>query len=149
MPILKLLNNFFSELYDVQKEMSFTNIQKINNRRIYRLMIKGNFQQITSDLELNNLLPKHLLNSAENKRAYLVGAFLSGGSINSIEGNNHHLEIRSTKVNYLRLIQKILHEFNISMSILQRKNIYMLYIKRNMDISDFLKIIGANEAMQQ
>jgi DNA-binding protein WhiA len=149
MPILKLLNAFFGELYDVQKEMSFTNIQKINNRRIYRLMIKGNFQQMSSDLELHSISPHHLLNSTENRRAYLVGSFLSGGSINSVEGNSHHLEIRSTKVNYLRLVQKILHEFNISMSLLQRKNIYILYIKKNIDISDFLKIIGANEAMQE
>jgi DNA-binding protein WhiA len=148
MPVLKLLNGFFGELYNVQKEISFTSIQKINNRRIYRLMIRGNFQQITSDLQLNDSYPVGVLSTIENKRAYLVGAFLSGGSINSFETNNHHLEIRSTKINYLRLVQKLLNEFKISMSLLKRKNNYLLYIKKNIDISDFLKIVGANEAMQ-
>jgi DNA-binding protein WhiA len=45
------------------------------------------------------------------------------------------------------LLQKILDQFNISVTLLKRKNHYVLYIKKASDVSDFLKIIGANNCM--
>jgi DNA-binding protein WhiA len=124
-------------------------VQKINNRRIYKLTLEGNFEQINSDLQLNEIYPKQILGNSINVRAYLAGAFLSGGSINSVEKSNYHLEIRSSKLQYLRLIQKLLQPFNISITLLKRKNNYVLYIKKAANVSDFLKIIGANSAMMQ
>jgi DNA-binding protein WhiA len=97
---------------------------------------------------LNSPTPNNILKTSVDQRAYLVGAFLSGGSINSIDKSIYHLEIRSNKINYLRLIQRILEKFNISISLLKRRNNYVLYIKKATDVSDFLKIIGANNAMQ-
>jgi DNA-binding protein WhiA len=100
-------------------------------------------------LELDAKEPIRLLAKIIDQRAYLVGAFLSGGSISSIEKSIYHLEIRSTKINYLRLIQKLLEQFNVSISLLKRRNIFVLYIKKATDVSDFLKIIGANHSMYE
>jgi DNA-binding protein WhiA len=146
---VKLLNHFFEHLYDTKRNISFTEINKLNNRRTYRLIIHGNFKQITSDLQLNSTVLNNVLKTIIDQRAYLAGAFLSGGSINSIDKSIYHLEIRSNKIKYLRLIQKILNKFNISISLLKRKNNFVLYIKKATDVSDFLKIIGANNAMQE
>jgi DNA-binding protein WhiA len=132
----------------VKHNISFTEISRLNNRRTYRLIIDGNFKQIANDLQLNSLTPNNILKTIVDQRAYLVGAFLSGGSINSIDKSVYHLEIRSSKINYLRLVQKILEKFNISISLLKRRNNFVLYIKKATDVSDFLKIIGANNAMQ-
>ncbi|OAV63197.1 hypothetical protein Barb6_03941 [Bacteroidales bacterium Barb6] len=141
------MNHFFDQLYDVNRMISFTEIQKINQRRIYKLSIQGNFDQITADLQLNTAQPDMILNSDANKRAYLVGAFLSGGSISSIDKSQYHLEIRSNKIPYLRLLQKLLGEFNITVTMLNRKRTSVIYIKKASEVSDFLKIIGANEGM--
>jgi DNA-binding protein WhiA len=93
--------------------------------------------------------PKHVLGNDTNQRAYLIGAFLSGGSISSIDKSIYHLEIRSNKINYLRLVQKILNQFQISITLLKRKDNYVIYIKKAIDVSDFLKIIGANHSMYE
>ncbi|GHU32233.1 hypothetical protein FACS1894166_05140 [Bacilli bacterium] len=144
-----MINNFVEELYTTDKEISFTDVNKLNNRRTYKLSIKGNFRQISTDLQLNESYPTSILKNINDQRAYLVGAFLSGGSISSINKSVYHLEIRSSKANYLRLLQKLLVRFHISISMLKRKDHYVLYIKKATDISDFLKIIGAKNGMQQ
>jgi DNA-binding protein WhiA len=109
----------------------------------------GNFDQMRSDLELDVNTPKHIISTAIAKRAYVAGAFLSGGSISSIDKSVYHLEIRSNKIKYLRTIQTILTNFNVSITLLPRRYGYVLYVKRANDVSDFLKIIGANQAMQE
>ena len=60
------------------------------------------YQKILEDKELNFCKNEQL------KSAYLVGAFLSGGSISDISKPFYHLEIRSTNPKYLRFIQQIL-----------------------------------------
>jgi DNA-binding protein WhiA len=109
----------------------------------------GDFKLISHDLCLNLKEPTNLLKGTIDQRAYLVGAFLSGGSISSIEKSVYHLEIRSTKINYLRLIQKLLLNFNVPITLLKRKNGFVLYIKKAVNVSDFLKIIGANNSMYE
>jgi DNA-binding protein WhiA len=49
----------------------------------------------------------------------------------------------------LRLIQKILLKFNISSTLLKREKGFVLYIKKAVDVSDFLKIVGANRCMHE
>lgn len=124
----------------------FSEVKKINNRRDYILNISGNFNQIMNDLGMNSK-PVEVIKSTNQKRGFLVGAFLSGGSANSADNKQYHLELRSNNVSYLLFIQTILKEFNISMALMTRRNKYVLYIKKSYDISDFLKLMGANNCM--
>jgi len=134
-------------LFSITKSFSFTDVKKINNKRTYYLDFTSDFKNIIDKLELF-IKPKKIIDNDYKKRAYLAGAFLSGGSISSLDKKMYHLEIRSTNVDYLRIIQKLLLSFNISISLSKRSYSYVLYIKRSEDISDFLKIIGAYENMQ-
>jgi DNA-binding protein WhiA len=147
--IIKLIASFFKQLYDVKYIFSYTAIKSLNQHRTYKLTVTGNFKQINKDLELGLKTPNQIIKKIINRRAYLVGAFLSGGSISSIDKSIYHLEIRSTKINYLRLIQKVLLDFNISITLLRRQKNFVLYIKKANDVSDFLKIIGANNCMHE
>ncbi|MDR0985647.1 MAG: DNA-binding protein WhiA [Mycoplasmataceae bacterium] len=148
LPTIKLISAFLSELFKVHKKILVSKEKALNKHRAYKLLFNINHKEAVDSLQLNETYPKRILKNSIDKRAYLVGAFLSGGSIGSIDKSQYHLEIRSNKLNYLRLIQKLLHEFNLSITLLQRKNTYVLYIKKAIDVSDFLKIIGANVAMQ-
>ena len=60
---------------------------------------------------------------------YFAGIFVSSGSISNLDSSSYHLEIRHI------LFNKI-----------QNKNHFVLYLKRNDLISDFLQIIGANKS---
>ena len=44
-------------------------------------------------------------------------------------------------------MQRLLNEFDLNAKILLREKKYMIYIKDSDDISDFLKIVGANQAV--
>ncbi len=144
--IIKFMSDLFTELYDVKKSVMFTGINKINNHRVYMLRVTGNFQQITTDSGLLKK-PVDVIKTTAQMKGFLVGAFLSGGSISSSTDRRYHLEIRSNNVAYLLFIQTILNKFNISIALSQRRNGYFLYIKKSYDISDFLKLIGANNCM--
>lgn len=144
--IVRFIDKIFSELFPIKKQIMFSNIHKINNRRDYILSINGNFDQIINDLGMNKK-PIEVIKSQNQKRGFLVGAFLSGGSISSISDKKYHLEIRSSNIAYLLFIQTIMQTFDISIALLQRRKGYILYIKKSYDISDFLKLIGANNCM--
>jgi DNA-binding protein WhiA len=144
-----LISSLLKQQYKIKQQIGYSQIQKINNSRIYQILIESNLNKIRKDLKLDAIIPDEFIQNPIAKRSFIIGAFLSGGSISSIDKSVYHLEIRSTKIQYLRIAQKILADFNISISILSRRYVYVLYIKRATDISDFLKIIGAKQAMQE
>lgn len=99
-----------------------------------------------SQSELNT----KLLNLHCCKRAYVAGAFLSGGSISDLSQKKYwyHLEIRSENYKYLLFIQSILvKNFNLYVVLYRRNLQYILYIKKASQISDFLKLVNATECL--
>lgn len=144
--IVRFISNIFSDLFDVDKKIMYSNIKSINNKRDYILSINGNFDQIINDLGIYQK-PVDVIKTDAQMKGVLVGAFLSGGSVSSVNDRRYHLELRSNNISYLLFIQTILKKFNISIALLQRRKSYFLYIKKSYDISDFLKLIGANNCM--
>jgi DNA-binding protein WhiA len=108
------------------------------------LTIKSKHQQIFKDLMIDFNKQKY---SLEEIKGFIIGAFLSSGSISSLNDKNYHLEIRSANYKFLLFIQRIIKKFHISISLIKRRNKYILYLKKTRDISDFLKIVGAYESM--
>lgn len=80
------------------------------------------------------------------KRAYLRGAFLGGGSVNDPEGT-YHMEIVSSRATQAQAMQRLLADFGITAKICRRKNAYVLYLKDGGQIVEFLKHIGAHQAL--
>lgn len=146
--IIEFLARAFINLYDVKVK---TNIQKnvtnINGQTNY-LDIVGNFEQIETDLSLNKKYTNSICLLECCKRAYIAGAFLAGGSINSLDAKFYHLEIRSTDWEYLFFQQKMLISFGIYPVLTKHsKKQFILYLKKVNQISDFLKLIGAGNCM--
>lgn len=82
------------------------------------------------------------------KRSFLLGGFLSGGSI-YFSGNqsNYHFEIRSANLEYLELIGKFLNYFKIETHVLKFRNTHKIYFKKSECISDLLKLFNATTTM--
>lgn len=147
--IIRFLEQTFKYLYDVKTEIYISDkVSNINGLTNY-VDISGNFDQMESDLGLNNSELRDEVAKLECcKRAYAAGAFLAGGSINSLESSSHHLEIRSSDWEYLFFIQKMLISFGIYAVLTKHtKKQYIVYIKKVNQISDFLKLIGAGNCM--
>ena len=148
--ISRFITTTLNEIYHLEHELSYSELNNFYKKRTYRLIIKDQrFEKILEELSVFDETHRNVVNSNETKRSFLVGAFLSGGSISDINKSIYHLEIRSSKITYLRFIQTLLSDFSISITLLKRRYTNVLYIKKANDISDFLKIIGATNSMQK
>ncbi len=82
------------------------------------------------------------------KKGFLIGAFLSSGSIYfPSKKSSYHFEIRSSNLKYLNKIKEILSYFNINSSIINYRNNYKIYFKKSEYLSDILKIFEAEESL--
>lgn len=151
--IARFVIRITKKLYNLkvlQINFNHTNPSNIYTRKKYNIKFVGNFQQIISDLDLNNINLN--LNNLElkNAKAFLIGAFISGGSINSPQNGDYHLEFQSFDINYLILLNEILNVFNITnkkKKIKKRRNKYFLYLKKSETIADVLKFMGVTETL--
>ena len=147
--IQDFIANIFEQLYLVNITKLQSEINKINGLRTYLLIVEGNFEQMQNDLLLNQKNKELLLLEQCCRRAYVTGAFLSAGSISSLEKTGYHLELRSYHLQYLRSIQNLLLEFKISSTIHKRGNQYFLYVKKSEQISDFLRLVSVFETFSE
>ncbi|WP_018921918.1 DNA-binding protein WhiA [Salsuginibacillus kocurii] len=81
------------------------------------------------------------------KRAYLRGAFLAGGSINHPETSSYHLEVFSLYEEHNRSLADLMNAFSLQPKTLERKKGFIIYIKESEQISEFLNIVGAHQAL--
>lgn len=142
-------------IYKIIKEIYHTNISVIvrNQRRfrvkqIYILEIKENILNILEDLSIykdgKKIDPQdYLLETKEDKIAFIQGLFLACGSINDPATSGYHLEFVVPLKKDAIYIQKVLKDLKLSSKILKRSNHYMIYLKNAEQISDLIKMFNA------
>lgn len=82
------------------------------------------------------------------KRTVLQTAFLTSGFINSPK-KSYHLEIATHKKHVFSDILSVAEELGIQMKTIQRQNKYVMYLKNNELICDFLGVIGIKRGLFQ
>ena len=91
--------------------------------------------------------PAYIVGANEEIRAYLRGVFLCCGSINDPKTSRYHMELLISTPEEAVFVQKLLNVFDLNAKILNRDKGYMIYLKEAEKISDFIKILGANNAV--
>jgi len=91
-------------------------------------------------------IDKNLVKRRCDKKAWLRGAFLAGGSICNPEGN-YHLEIITNDLLLAENITELLNSFGLKAKISRRKNFHVIYLKESEHIVEFLALIGAHQAL--
>lgn len=81
----------------------------------------------------------------KNVTYYFSGIFLSSGSISNLQSSSYHLEIWFKNEDNCNQILEFAKK-HISFNKIKNKNNYILYLKKNEAISDFLQIIGAQKS---
>lgn len=95
---------------------------------------------------------KRLINTDEKKRAYIRGAFLGGGSCMLPTGANatsYHLEIVFFNKRTAQDFCDLLVEMELIAKLVERKETFVVYIKSKETISDFLALVGAENALKK
>lgn len=85
------------------------------------------------------------LQSEEERRAYLAGAFLGGGSVSRPQ-SDYHLEMVTQSARFAEEIVKVMKTFRMKAKLTDRKNDYIVYIKDGDEVSGFLQIVGASQS---
>ncbi|MCI8540074.1 MAG: DNA-binding protein WhiA [Erysipelotrichaceae bacterium] len=147
--ILKLLK----EHYQVSSQLSVLRKMKLKKNNIYVLRVNSQVTHILNDLQImdeEGLRPHPKADLVAKEccaRAYLAGAFLASGSINSPQTVNYHLEMSANSKEQADFLIQLMKRFAIIAKYIKRRKQDVIYVKASDKISDFLRCIGANEAL--
>lgn len=94
------------------------------------------------------IIPAEWLRPLENRRAFLRGAFLGGGSVNKPQ-SDYHLEFMTSDKLYAERIVSVLRQFRITARITDRKGEYIVYVKEGDGVTTCLQVMGASGAMME
>lgn len=149
----KRIYKLVKERYDVTTQLSVIKKMKLKKNNIYVIRIENKAMEILKDLEIftDKGLQEHpssrMLRKECCARAYLAGAFLAGGSVNSPNKANYHLEISTNHEALAKFIQKLMVRFDLPAKYIKRRNQDVVYLKASDKIGDFLRYIGASDAV--
>lgn len=90
--------------------------------------------------------PTHLLTNDCCKRAYLRGAFISGGFVND-PNKAYHLEFVCNDEVSGEMIIELLYDFGVEAKMVARKKYFVVYVKDADTIQDILNVLDAHKAL--
>lgn len=151
--IAKRVYKLLKDTYHVETQLSVIKKMKLKKNNAYVLRVTNKAMEILRDLEIysDRGLQDHpsakMLRKECCARAYLAGAFMAGGSVNSPNKANYHLEISTNDEELAKFIQKLMVRFNLPAKLIKRRSQEVVYLKASDKISDFLRCIGASDAV--
>ena len=145
---------FIKNLYNTELKIETKDNANFSKKELVVMNIDNNVDSILKDLgfidtEGNILLtpPTYIVGANEEIRAYLRGVFLCCGSINDPKTSRYHMELLISTPDEAVFVQKLLNIFDLNAKILNRDKGYMIYLKEAEKISDYIKILGAHNAV--
>lgn len=152
--IARRIYTLIKDNYPVTLEVLVRKKMKLKKNNIYIVRLKEQVRDLLKDLEIMDdslkvirKITPTIFKLEQEKRAYLRGAFLAGGSINNPETSSYHLEISNVHKDHNTSLSELLNSFGLKSKTLERKHGYIVYIKEAEKITEFLSIIGAHNAL--
>lgn len=143
--VARRMFNLLKRIYGVNIKLTIRTQKKFLVKKIYLLQITEKVNTIK--LDVDNIYKNILTFSDEEQISFLKGVFLATGSINDPAKSKYHLEFLIDNEEYAKIVDKLLKHFRFSSKILKREKGYMVYLKQAEEISDFIKLIGAINAL--
>jgi len=154
-PVSRAAVRLLRELYQVEIEPFVQRRMNLHKNLIYGLRVYGDITAILRDLGLyspRGLLEKPLQRIVSRDtwaRAYLAGAFMAEGSVNSPRTSSYHLEIKSGDQAHSAFLVSLMERFYIPARTIDRRGHAVVYVKQAEKIGDFLRCIGADQCLMQ
>jgi len=101
---------------------------------------------MTADNELVEGIPSSLIDSTDDKQAYLRGAFLGGGTL-SFGESGYLLEFGFLREGVAEEFCYMLNALDLTARVIERHNRFVVYMKDVQDICDCMAHIGAGKAV--
>lgn len=148
------IKGFLKTEYEIDLKVDIKDNVNFSKKKLALMSINTKVDQILKDIGYidNNgatlsTPPTYIVGANEEIRAYLRGVFLCCGSINDPKTSRYHMELLISTPEEAVFVQKLLNIFDLNAKILNRDKGYMIYLKEAEKISDFIKILGANNAV--
>lgn len=146
--VARRIYTLFKDLYNIYPKITVRRGYNYNKKIIYILEVKDKKDYILKSLGLNyDKIQEFIVSDDELVRSYLRGVFMTCGSINDPKTSRYHLEFNLDDEKIAYFINDLLNEYNLNSKVLNRSFRYMVYIKEAEKIGDFLRMIGAYNAV--
>ncbi|KAF1086138.1 Sporulation transcription regulator WhiA [Sporotomaculum syntrophicum] len=153
--VARKLFKLLKELFGIHAEVLVKKKMRLRKNNVYwvRIPPQDGLREmlirlglLNSDGYLQEGLQQDLVSRNCCRRAYLRGAFLGGGSVNS-PGGNYHMEIITSKGRHATDLCRLMQKFGLSAKISRRKTWFVIYLKDSEQIVECLNVIGAHSAL--
>ena len=117
---------------------------------LYMLKVRGNDAlQVSESVAVGNdadVLKSVILDDADEKRAFITGAFMCSGSM-SDPSHSYHFEIVCSNEAQAGFLRDVIDSFDIDGKIVIRKKYHVVYVKEGEQIVDMLNIMEAHVSL--
>lgn len=147
--LARRIYKLIKDLYHIEIEMDNTLVNSLRKNKLVKLTVSEKKNVILEDLSIMDnkeriYEPKdYIIDTTEDKQAYLRGIFLICGSINDPKTSRYHMELVIENERTANFVNDLLNEFSFNSKILKRDKKFMVYIKESEKISDFIKLLNA------
>lgn len=151
--VARRIYKLIKDIYHTNIIMDNTQTNTLRKNKLVKLTVFEKKDTILEDLSItsnNKRLyePKeYLIDTIEDKQAYLRGIFLICGSINDPKTSRYHLELVIENERTANFVNDLLNELSFNSKIIKRDKKYMVYVKESEKISDFIKLLGAMSSL--
>ncbi len=164
--IFDFTNKLAKKLYGNELKLEISDDYIINKTTYYRIMFPNEISQsVLEDCGIINNgaqgfgisrgIDKNIIADEECKRAFIKGAYI-GCATSSIKlselgsqkpTTGYHVEFSSHTQEFLNDLRDLLAQFNINSRLVERKKLFVLYLKDSEAIKDLLALIGATDSV--
>ena len=154
----RFIFTLLKEHFDIHSRLMVKKSNSLKKNNIYMVVIDeemgvrnllketGILKEIDGVMSLDYRIDEEMIQTEEEKRAYIRGAFLGGGSVSNPE-KTYHLEFVTHSEEYAIDLCKLINKFGLNSKVIQRKNSFIIYIKEGEQIVDLLNIVGAHTSL--
>jgi len=154
----RIIFTILKEYFGIHSKLMVKKSVSLKKNNIYMVVITeemgvrdllretGILKEVDGIMNLDYGIDESIINNDDQKKAYIRGAFLGGGSISNPE-KTYHLEFVTHNEDYAIDLSKIINSFGLKSKVIQRKNSHIIYIKEGEQIVDLLNIIGAHSSL--
>lgn len=152
--IARRIFTLIKRTFGIQAELLVRKKMRLKKNNVYIVRIPHGVQEMLEELRIVSEgfvfeagIDESIISKECDRRAYLRGAFLAGGSVNNPEGSSYHLEIASIYQEHCEALCNLINRYGLNARCIERKKGFVLYLKEGEKIIDFLSLIGAHQAL--
>lgn len=151
--LIKMVTTFIRNLYSANCQLIAIKQPRFDQTNIYQIDIKEKVNEILVDLDLSrdgflcDYPRMKFFTTDASIKAYIAGCFLSTGSINSPSTPRYHCEVSTNSQIHANFICNMINKYDIESKVVLRRDRYVVYIKQAEQISNFLRVLSANNAL--